>query len=162
MLRNSYVTKYIEDHPAAYDEVVTAVQKIPRPKSLPTPASTPCYTGSLSEQTSTSLPSQHITQEEELDSDDQTDQYENLFESHDHNSPAVRQELNHKSRRLYQVYAENGDDSEPEQTTSDSQRSANLGVWPPTDHNDDIYDRDACQESQLSGQTATSLAPHLM
>lgn len=95
-----------------------------------------------------------------VDSDDQTDQHENLFESHDHSSPAIRQELNHKSRRLYQAYVENVDDSEPEQTSGDSQRSANLGVWPSTDHNDDIYDRDACQESQLSGQTATSLTPH--
>jgi hypothetical protein len=115
--------RQIENHPAAYVEVVTAVQEIPRPKPLPTPASTPCHTDLHGEQASAPLPPQHITQEEELDPDDQTDQQENLFvELHDHGSPAVQQELNQRSRPLYHAYVEDATTPRP------SRRAAILSV----------------------------------
>jgi hypothetical protein len=52
MLRNSSITNYIENHPTAYNEIVAAVQEIPRPKPLPTPVSTPYHTDLPGEQIS--------------------------------------------------------------------------------------------------------------
>ena len=41
LLRNRNIIQYIENHPAAYDEVLVAIQEILVPKPLLTPASTP-------------------------------------------------------------------------------------------------------------------------
>jgi hypothetical protein len=41
LLRSRNITQYIKNHPAAYNEVLAAVQEIPQPKPLPTPTSTP-------------------------------------------------------------------------------------------------------------------------
>jgi hypothetical protein len=63
--------RQIENYPAAYIEIVTAVQEIPRPKSLSIPALTSYHTDLSDEQASTPLPSQYIIQEK-LNPDDQT------------------------------------------------------------------------------------------
>jgi hypothetical protein len=159
MLRNSHITEYIEAHPAAYEEVVTAVQEIPRPKLLPTPASTPCHTDLLNEQTSTPLPSRQIVQEEELDPDDQSNLHEDLpVEAGDHNLPAVQQESNQRDPSLYHTDVEDGDDSETEQTHDNTQLSANVDAWPQPDNNNDTYDQDARQSGELWGHTVTPLS----
>jgi hypothetical protein len=143
-LRNSNITNYIKNHSAAYDEVVTAVQGIPCPKSSPTPTSTSDHTNLPGEQASAPLPSQHITQEEKLDHNGQIDQHKNLFvEPYEHSSPAVRQGVNQRSGPLYDAYVEDADNSETEQTTSSSQCAANLDTWPPSNHNNNTYDPDA-------------------
>ena len=65
---------YLEDHPAARDAIVIAVQEVARPKFLPTPAPTPCNSDIAGDSASTPLPSQHITQEDEHSPDDDADQ----------------------------------------------------------------------------------------
>lgn len=52
------------------------------------------------------------------------------------------------------------DDLEAEQTNDDSQRSADLDVWPPSDRNDDTYGQDTPQDEPPSQQTVTSSTPH--
>jgi hypothetical protein len=44
--------------------------------------------------------------------------------------------------------------------SDDSQRSANLHVWPLPDHNDDTYDEDVPQDEQPFEHTVTSSIPH--
>ena len=81
-------------HPAAYHEVVAAVQEIPQPKPLPTPASTP---------------------REEPDTDGQAHQHKNnLVDPHDHSSLATKQELSQGGRPLYHASTEDTDDSSVE------------------------------------------------
>lgn len=140
LLRNRNITQYIENHPAAYNEVLAAVQEIPQPKPLPTPASTP---------------------QEEPDPDGQADQHKNnLVDLHDQSYLAVKQELSPGGRPLYHAYVEDADDSSVQQTSDNSQRSANLDVWPPSDHNNDTYDQDARQDKQPSEHAVTSSIPH--
>lgn len=108
LLRNRNIAQYIENHPAAYNEVLAAVQEIPQPKPLPTPASTP---------------------REKPDTNGQADQHKNnLVDPHNHSPLAVKQELSQGSRPLYYAYVEDADDSSVEQTSDNSQRSANLDV----------------------------------
>jgi hypothetical protein len=57
MLRNRKITDYIVNYPAAYEKIVTTVEEIPRPKYLPTPASTLCHIDLPSEQASAPSPS---------------------------------------------------------------------------------------------------------
>ena len=79
-----------QDHSAAYHKLVLVpvVQQFLQPTlpTLPTPASTPRDRAP----TPLSLSSQHITQEEELDPNGQTDQHESsLVEHHDRSTPAI-------------------------------------------------------------------------
>ncbi|CZR60102.1 uncharacterized protein PAC_09997 [Phialocephala subalpina] len=100
------------------------------------------------------------TPREEPDPDGQADQHKNnLVDPHDHSSLAAKQELSQGGRPLYHAYIEDADDSSVEQTSDDSQRSANLDVWPPSDHNNDTYDQDARQDKQPSEPTVTSSIP---
>ena len=134
-----------------------AVQEVTRPKSLPTSASTPCNTNIPGEQAPTPLAPQRITQEEEFDLDDQTDQHKNLFANpHDRSSPAAQQGLETGSRLSNHICIEGVDDSESEEVSGDSQHSANLDVWPSADHSDNLHDQDTYLNGQISGQTVTS------
>ena len=116
---------------------MTAVGELPRPKHLPTLASAPCHTDSPAEQASAPSLSQR-----------------------DHNFPPAQQEPSQSSRPLHHAHVEDADDSETDQASGDSQRSANLDAWPQSDLNDDTYDQDARQDDQLSGQRVTSLIAH--
>jgi hypothetical protein len=93
---------------------VITIQEIPRPKPLPTPASTPYYTSTPGEQASGLLPSQNITQKKEFDPDNQINQHENPVKPHDHILPTVEQKFNQKTRLLYYAYIENANDSKNE------------------------------------------------
>ena len=52
------------------------------------------------------------------------------------------------------------DDFEAEQTNDDSQRSADLDVWRPSDRNDDTYRQDTPQDKPPSHQTVSSSTPY--
>jgi len=78
LLRNPNVIQYIKSHPAAYNEVLAAVQPIPRPKRLPTPISTP---------------------REEHDTDGLSDQHKyNLTGSDDHRPLQIEQDLRQRDQ----------------------------------------------------------------
>ena len=158
--------------------MVAAVQNIP-PPNLPTPASTPRPASTPGEQAPTPLSPQHITQEEEpgaggqanqhennvVDPHDQRppdvdDQHENPIDPHNQSLPVATQEPSHGGRPSNQVHVEDADDSGDEQTCDYSQRSANLDVWPPFDHNNNTDGQDAPRDEQPSGQTVTSSIRH--
>lgn len=124
-LRNKNTTRYFEDHPAARDTIVTAVQEVTRLKPLPTL----CNSNTPGEQAPALLPSQHIPQEEpsrddqaptllasqhvaregegEFDYDSPADQRKNVSGGHhDESSPAAQQELEQGSRPSKYAYAE--------------------------------------------------------
>jgi hypothetical protein len=176
-LRNQKTTQYFEDHPAARDVIVTAVQEVTRRKPLPTPAPTPYNSNTPGEQAPTLLPSQyigqgepgrdyqaptplasrHIAREREFDCDDLADQHKSVSGGHhDESSPATQQKLEQGSRPSKHAYVEVADDSESEQSGG-SQHSANLDGWPLADHGGDLHDQDVRPNSQSSEQTAKFL-----
>jgi hypothetical protein len=82
-----------------------------------------------------------------------------LVDPHDQSSLAAKEEPSQGDRPLYHVYVEDADDSGVEQTSDNSQRSADLDVWPPSDYNNDTYNQDTRQDKQPSEPTVTSSIP---
>jgi hypothetical protein len=132
------------------------------PKLLPTPASTPSNTDISGEPALAPIPSQLIEQEVESNSDRDADphaspfikphdqssraldnQDESLFvDPHDHGSPATQQGGGH-GVPPYQAYVEDAEDS-----SGDSQPSANLDDWIPSCDGDDRQDGLSSGDSQ--------------
>jgi hypothetical protein len=75
-LQNSSIAQYFEDHPDARDTIVEAVQRLPRPETLSTPALTPCYTNLSDQQAPTPLTFPHDTQQSKLINDRDADSSE--------------------------------------------------------------------------------------
>ncbi|PVH71516.1 hypothetical protein DL98DRAFT_577338 [Cadophora sp. DSE1049] len=141
LLRNPNVTQDIKNHPAAYNEVLIAVQEISRPKLLPTPTSTP---------------------REEPDSEEPSDQLKkDLTGSDEHKPLQIEQDLSQKDQTLCHIYVEDTNASKLEQTNLTCQRSRILKVWPPSDHNNNTHapHQDPRQYKQPSASTVTSLIP---
>jgi hypothetical protein len=82
-----------------------------------------------------------------------------FIDPHDQGSPVIQQGLGHEGR-LKQVYIEDANDSETEQTSGDSQPSANLDIWLPARGSDDLRDQDAYRDGQLLRQAAIPLISH--
>jgi hypothetical protein len=152
---------YLEEHPDDRDVVLKAVTV---PKLLSTPASTPSSTDIPGEPAPDALSSQFIDQEVESNSDCDADQHaspfikshdqssravdnqdESLFvDPHDHGSPATQQGGGH-GVPPYQAYVEDAEDS-----SGDSQPSANLDDWIPTSDGDGRQDGWSSGDSQPS------------
>jgi hypothetical protein len=131
------------------------------PKLLPTPASTPSNTDIPGEPAPAPIRSQFIDQEVESNSDRDADQHvspfikphdqavdnqdESLFvDPHDHGSPATQQGGGH-GVPPYQAYGEDVEDS-----SGDSQPSADLDDWIPSCDGDDRQDGWSSGDSQPS------------
>lgn len=132
------------------------------PKLLPTPATTPSNTDIPGEPAPAPIPSRFIEQEVRSNSDRDADQHaspfiephdqssravdnrnESLFvDPHDHSSPATQQGGGHGVPQ-YQAYVEDAEDS-----SGDSQPSANLDDWIPSCDGDDRQDGLSSSDSQ--------------
>ncbi|KFZ02093.1 hypothetical protein V501_09666 [Pseudogymnoascus sp. VKM F-4519 (FW-2642)] len=154
-----WLQRYLENHPDDRDVVLKAVTV---PKVLLTPASTPSNTDIPGEPAPAPIPSQFIEQEVESNSDRDADQHaspfikphdqssravdnrdESLFvDPHDHSSLATQQGGGH-GVPPYQAYVEDAEDS-----SGDSQPSANLDDWIPSCDGDDRQDGLSSGDSQ--------------